>query len=1026
MKRSICCLILTCIVGVLSLQARTPQEAAQVASRFISQRALPPAQRIQRAASAIQSTQSTVTLVFTQYQMDATTPAVYVFTPNKGNGFVLVSAEDNARAVLGYADYGTLDATNIPANMQFWMQMYADELANVNTTVPALLPGQSVVSRSQRVATNEDNYPVVSPILADVHWGQNKPFNNQCPTISGQKTPTGCVATALAQIMYKHQYPQHGVGSHSYVSTTHGISRSANFEATTYEWAKMLPDYSTSYTTQQANAVATLLSHLGVSCEMDYAPEGSGAYDNIALRNLTTYFDYDKGLQALPKDYLTEKYMLDCIAEDLQAGRPVYVTGSTVNKEGHAFVCDGMQSNGYLHINWGWDGYADGYFAVSALDPEIHGTGGSSSGLAFTQRVMAYTGVRPNIGGDSISVITVDALNRTSSDKIARTDKIHYELPVFYNQGIFTATGHVVGIIYDANDTAIDTIVIGDVSLPSSYYYTNPYTLWCKLDTNLPVGKYSLEIAMLDHNDVCRPIYVKNQGRVRTSMTLTESEIIFGSATPSVSNGLQMADIIQIDGTTQWSVDLYSPAFWDDNPSESEVLIRCVINSNNATSIVGTYTLDMSNSGAEGTIQADAQYAVGYKSACYLYTPDVLHLTFRQGEDGMLHVQCYVEANGEVMQQNRMLSANWYLLREGSYYYYDDYITYDLAAALPASRALAIAQSLPNTNETQMSYFTKGIISTMRNTPDQIAQYQTARFDISDDGQAKNQLYCYNTRWLDNASFVTGNEIQQGDEVVVYGPLQNYQGNTPEIKGYVYSHTAISKYQITNLVVRTQGSTLYFSFESEAPYFHVRVIDSNDEEVLSGIIDFKSVSVDDLVDGTYTLWIRPVDEAQEYYVGAAAEEVFTINTQNVVDYSIYNLNVTTEGSTVRFSFESQAPYFHVKIINANEETIANSIIDFKNVRKENLEDGTYTLWIRPVDEAQEFYIGDAVEIQFEISTAATDVNNMMIQQTIELYDIMGRLIDRKLSNNIREWNVPATGVYVMKTDNETRKVYINQ
>ncbi len=1023
MKKSICCLALVCLVGVLSLQARTPQEAAQVASHFISQQALPPAQRIQRAASMSHSTQASVELVFTQYQVDATTPAVYVFTPDKGEGFVLVSAEDNARAVLGYADAGTLDASNIPANMRFWLQMYADELANMNASAPTLLPGQSVVARSQRVANNEDSYPVVLPILAHVRWGQNDPFNNLCPIIGGEKAPTGCVATALGQIMYKHKYPQQGVGNHSYVSTTHGISRSANFGATIYEWTKMLPDYNTDYTTQQANAVAILLSHLGVACEMDYDSVGSGAYGNIALRNLAAYFDYDKGIQTLPKDYLPENDMLNYIAEDLQAGRPVYMSGSTVNDEGHAFVCDGMQSNGYLHINWGWDGYANGYFAVSALDPEIQGTGGSSSGLAFTQRVTAYTGIRPNIGGDSIPVITVDAVNRTSANKIARTDKIQCELPVFFNQSIYVATGQVVCVLYDANDTAIDTIMIADITLPSMNYYVKPFTLWCKLGTNHPVGKYALEIALLDHNAVCRPIYVKNQGRVRTKMTLTENEIIFDDDNSSESALLQVADLTHIDGTTQWTIDLYSPAFWEDTPSESEVLIRCVLNSNSTTSIVGTYTLDLTNSGAEGTIQSNAQYAVGYKSACYIYTPDALHLTFTQGDEGMIQMQCYVEANGEVLQQNSMLTANWYRYSGESYYYYDDYITYDLAAALPASRALVIAQSLPNTNETTMSYFTRGIISTMRNTPSQIAQYQTARFDISDDGQTANELYCFNTRWLNNTPFVTGNEIQVGDEVVIYGSLQNYQGNTPEIKGYVYNHTFGDEYAITNLTVRTEGSTLYFSFESNAPYFHVRVIDSSGEDAANGIIDFKNVSID-LEDGTYTLWIRPVDEAQEYYIGAAVEEIFTIDSQHAIDYSIYNLHLTTEGSTLRFSFESQAPYFHVKVIDASGENAANGIIDFKNVKVDNLADGTYTLWIRPVDEAQEYYIGAAVEAQFVISITPTDITYIQEQQLLELYDVMGRLVDRKPSTDMRGWNVPTAGVYILKTADKTIKVQI--
>ena len=188
-----------------------------------------------------------------------------------------------------------------------------------------------------------------------------------------------------------------------------------------------------------------------------------------------------------------------------------------------------------------------------------------------------------------------------------------------------------------------------------------------------------------------------------------------------------------------------------------------------------------------------------------------------------------------------------------------------------------------------------------------------------------------------------------------------------------------------------------------------------------GIIDFKNVRVTELEDGNYTLWIRPVDEAQEYYIGDAVEATFTISTV-VIDYTIRNLTVNTEGSTVHFSWESEAPYFHVKITQDNGTSIVNTIIDFKNAKLEDMEDGNYTLWIRPVDEAQEYYIGDAVEATFTIVTTPTNVADIISDETLYLYDLNGRLVDSKPANDKHSFNVPQSGVYIL----QGQKVFVSK
>ena len=906
----------------MSIWARTPEQAACVASEFLSSKNTPAVRRMQQAEKAATVT-APVEIAYTQMQVD-NEPAVYVF--NGEDGFVLVSAEDDARAILGYSDHGRFDATDMPENMQFWLQMYADELASK--------PTSSLKGRVQRrtAAQTQATYPTISPILGEVEWGQDEPYNNLCPTVGGERSVTGCVATAISQIMYVHKYPTKGIGSKTYTTESHGLRLNVNFGATTYDWGNMLPYYKNNYNSTQANAVATLMYHVGVAADMDYDPDGSGAISSAALAAITEYFGYNKSIHVLPKDFMKEETVLQTVASDLQEGRPVYISGSTVNQEGHAFVCDGMQSDGYLHINWGWNGSGNGYFALSALDPENQGTGGSASDLAFTEGVCLYTNIKPTVGGEAMPLITVDKLTRTSSDAINKTTAVGFSLDAFTSTGIATAAGMVTYFIYNNAGEVVNKVKIGTFELDPGYCYTDAINISQKLPSNLAQGDYELEIRYIDDNDKDHPILVKGLGEVRVPFMVTSSQFVFGKiAEPEKDlRPFTNADFALIEGSKTWSVDLFSSQFWSDTPSETDVLIRCNLHSNSDKAVVGTYTMEA------GTIDANAIYAEGYHNACYQYQPTALHLTILPAGGEKVTVQYYMEVNGEVKQGSYTATPDWYTTIDGDTYQYNTDYTFDLATALPASKALQMTKALGHTNATEMSYFVGGIISNMRNTPEQIVQYKSARFDISDDGTTANQFYCYNTKWLDNSDFVTGNEVALGDEVVIYGQVQNYMGNTPEIKGYVYSHSTPKNYEITNLQVRTEGSSVYFSFESDAPNFHVKITDQNGASIVNTIIDFKQAKLSDLADGTYTLWIRPVDEAQEYY------------------------------------------------------------------------------------------IGDAVEEQFEINTTATGIEDLEIQQTVVLYDLLGRLVDSKQSGDNRPFDVPADGVYIQRMGEKTTTIYINK
>ena len=799
---------LVLIIGVLCMAcatalARTLDEAAQIASQFFSYKEAVSARRIQHVAMATTMARP-VDMVYTQYQWDSITPALYVFNNQEAEGFVVVSAVDNTRVVLGYSDKGYFNPNDIPENMQFWLQMYADEIKQMQVNT-------CNVNRKCLAMADEVTYPEINPILDGVEWNQSAPFNNMCPIVDDQRSVSGCVATALSQIMYAHKYPERGVGSKTY-TLYNGQTISAEFD-TVYDWANMLPSYNADYTPTQADAVALLVYHVGVASAMKYTPYASGTSSAFAFNGMISHFGYDAGINALPKDYMQEADILTAISKDLQVGMPVYLAGYTKSNAGHAFICDGMQSNGYLHINWGWGGLADGYFSISALDPLYQGIGGSSSAEAFTEGVVAYTGICPDKGGVAQPLMTAERIKRVSAEKIGRNDNLSLSLEMVFNIGIGTAKGDLGYYIYDEGDTIVSASTEWWMDLPPEYGWTT-LNLHNTIPADLPAGKYELEIAYRDSAAVLYPMLIKNFGVLRMPMVIEDDSIIFEKMPIHLdlnnTQKITRMSATNLNQTQVWKIDLSSSGFGDVSSIGDDLLMRMTVNSANAMSVVGSYVLDMTNSGDVGTINGDVLCMAGYdEQACKQYVPTDLHLTITEGKKGTMQVEYYVSING--MEKTDIVTINtpkWYIYENEEYKDYSDAITYDLVATLPASKARQMTLLLTDQLEfTKMSYFVRGKISTLRNTPEEIVRYRTARFDISDDGTSNNQYYCYGTKYLNNSSFVTGEEISTGDEVVVYGQMRNSFGNDPQIKGYIYVHNVSSG--IVDCMVDSKEGVVY-------------------------------------------------------------------------------------------------------------------------------------------------------------------------------------------------------------------------
>lgn len=317
----------------------------------------------------------------------------YVVTNKMLPGFVLVSADTSMPEILAFSNNASFTSDDMPEHVASWMRGYdvmRDMCQTNSTDVTAWL------------ATSRTGNDDINPLLGGIEWGQDHPYNALCPTKDGKSTPSGCVATALSQIMMYHRYPLHGNGSIDYHTRTNNFHITRDFEHTYFDWDQMRETYSAVVSDKRIVApIATLLTTVGAAVQMDYDIDGSGAFDDNALYGLKNYLGYDSdAFFADIEDYSAELWH-NVLQQELIEGRPVYYTGTSGGASGHAFVIDGMQkgSDGlmYYHVNWGWDGRYNGYYLLNALKPKASGTGGNStSNYSYDNSMIC--GIKPEDG----------------------------------------------------------------------------------------------------------------------------------------------------------------------------------------------------------------------------------------------------------------------------------------------------------------------------------------------------------------------------------------------------------------------------------------------------------------------------------------------------------------------------------------------------------------------------------------------------------------------------------------------------
>lgn len=314
------------------------------------------------------------TLIHTRLSPDDKA-AFYVFGNPVMEGYMIVSADDCARPLLGYSDSGKFDTTNMSPELEWWLNEYVAQIDYASTLTsdrknPFTMPSPA----------NEEKREAIAPMIK-TKWDQIDPYNAQCPLSGTARTYTGCVATAMAQVMNYWQYPEKGTGSITYTISSLEKKVTMNFANKAFDWDNMKISYLPgSYTQEEADAVAYLMKACGYSVKMDYSTDASGALAMNIPNAFTKYFNYDPNIFYTLRAYHSADEWDQMMYENLRDVGPVLVGGGSALGGGHSFICDGYDGQGYYHFNWGWSGMSDGYFALDALNPDALGAGGGTGG----------------------------------------------------------------------------------------------------------------------------------------------------------------------------------------------------------------------------------------------------------------------------------------------------------------------------------------------------------------------------------------------------------------------------------------------------------------------------------------------------------------------------------------------------------------------------------------------------------------------------------------------------------------------
>jgi len=429
-------------------------------------------------------------------------PAYYVFNA-QADGWVIISGEDTTIPVLAVGDKGKFVTENMPEHVKYWMERMSSTVRSIrqDASIKQSAEIEALWANPRPIKMSETEGQVY---LETPNWGQDYPYNNSCPSCSGGKGITGCVATATAEVLryYWKSIKNQLIGKGTipeYTTNTEGITM-PSIDINDYVYDLDIPfDYSSSWTTKQKDAVATLMLHIGCMLEMDYTAGWSGTNTAKVSTILSTYFNFSKATHIKNRDLGKPYDWLALLKTELNEGRPVIYSASDLVKNGggHAFVCDGYDTDNKIHINWGWDKYYNGWFAVNYLGP--------ASGYIFSSNDLAVIGLVPDPEGKdegcnpsliiSVPITTLpdDSRGFTVTGNMVKGETFSIAIDAIYNNSSTDFDGQVKFCITNQDNEILGT-VWGPykISFRAGYYYMGYVFNGCSIPDNYSpaIGDY--------------------------------------------------------------------------------------------------------------------------------------------------------------------------------------------------------------------------------------------------------------------------------------------------------------------------------------------------------------------------------------------------------------------------------------------------------------------------------------------------------------------------------------------------------
>lgn len=380
-------------------------------------------------------------------------PLMYIYNNAGGEGFVIVSGDDNTRPVIAFSYDGSFDVEDMPGGARYILSGWMKQIERSSD-------GPRMASSLYSVGSVVKSYTTAS-------WGQSAPFNLETPVIGGSHAVTGCVATAMSIIAYHHEWPKKGIGTVPSYSTV-----PANTLGREYDYQNMLSNYAGGFTSEQGQAVAALMYDMGTAVKMQYGVSESGAFDIDVPAAMSTYFGYAKDMRLVYRETYSDSEWTELLKKALNDG-PLYFSGTDAYGGGHAFVLDGYTDQDYFHINYGWNGQANAYYylpeqeycenqsAIIGMLPDESGTTAYSDHLLFTAA--------------SVNEIPYEGMK---SDAVSYSPgtTFKWSAGAVYNSGIVDFNGSLALVLCNKDGVREKTLTEVSVNIPVRYITVIPET----------------------------------------------------------------------------------------------------------------------------------------------------------------------------------------------------------------------------------------------------------------------------------------------------------------------------------------------------------------------------------------------------------------------------------------------------------------------------------------------------------------------------------------------------------------------